>query len=263
MPTHAGQCKRHDGGSAAAVVPIASPASRKHKALALFALTIQNTALVLVTKFSYRETATPYVVSTVIASAELVKLVLSCVLLVASDGQSAARDALREVPSNATRLAIPSALYVVQNNLLFEGMRLLSPTAYMVCSQSKILTSAFCSFLLLVTRITRKQYVALLVLVCGMIMVQGEEGRGQNAPLHGARTGETLRGMVVVFTAAFTSGFAGAYLEKMYKEAGAKKRSIWFRSAQLACFSLPVAMIGSVWCDEERLRKIECLKEGV
>ena len=60
--------------------------------------------------------------------------------------------------------------------------------------------------------------------------------------------------MVVVFTAAFTSGFAGAYLEKMYKEAGAKKRSIWFRNAQLAFFSLPVAMIGSVWCDGERLR---------
>ena len=153
---------------AATAVPTAS---RKHQALALFILTIQNTALVLVTKFSYRTAATPYVVSTVIASAELVKLVLSYVLLVASDGQSAARDALREVPSNATRLAVPSVLYVIQNNLLFEGVRLLSPTAYMVCSQSKILTSAICSVLLLGTRITRKQCVALMVLVCGMIMV--------------------------------------------------------------------------------------------
>jgi UDP-sugar transporter A1/2/3 len=247
---------------AATFVPTTPSPSRRHQALALFILTIQNTALVLVTKFSYRQSATPYVVSTVISSAELVKLVLSCVLLVASDGQSAARDALREVPSNAARLAVPSVLYVIQNNLLFEGVRMLSPTAYMVCSQSKILTSAFCSVLLLGTQITRKQYVALLVLVCGMVMVQGEEGRGQNVPSDRARMGDTLRGMIVVLTAAFTSGFAGAYLEKIYKEVGAKKRSIWFRNAQLACFSLPVAMIGSAWCDGERLRTNEGVFQG-
>ena len=123
--------------SATTAVPIASSASRKRQALALFILTLQNTALVLVTKFSYRQAATPYVVSTVIASSELVKLVLSYILLVASSGQSAARDALREVPSNASCLAVPSLLYVIQNNLLFEGVRLLSPTAFMVCSQEQ------------------------------------------------------------------------------------------------------------------------------
>jgi len=247
---------------AAAVVPSASSGSRKHQALALFILTIQNTALVLVTKFSYRKSATPYVVSTVIASAELVKLVLSYILLVTSDGQSATRDALRELPSNAARLAVPSVLYVIQNNLLFEGVRLLSPTAYMVCSQSKILTSAICSVLLLGTRITRKQYIALLVLVCGMIMVQGEEGRGHDIPSDRARTEDTLRGIITVLTAAFTSGFAGAYLEKMYKEAGSQKRSVWFRNAQLACFSLPVAMIGSAWRDGERLRANKSVFQG-
>ena len=246
----------------ATAVPVASSALRKRQALALFILTMQNTALVLVTKFSYRQSATPYVASTVIASAELVKLFLSCISLVASDGQSAARDALREVPSSALSLAIPSVLYVIQNNLLFEGVRLLSPTAHMVCSQSKILTSAFCSVLLLGTRITRKQHVALLVLVCGMIMVQSEEGRGQNASSDRARTVDTVKGMVAVLTAALTSGFAGAYLEKMYKETGAQKRSVWFRNAQLACFSLPVAMIGSAWRDGERLRANEGVFQG-
>ena len=216
-----------------------------------------------VTKFSYRDSATPYVASTVIASAELVKLILSSILLVASDGRDAATDALREVPSSTPRLAVPSVLYVMQNNLLFEGVRLLSPTAYVVCSQSKILTSAFWSVLLLGTRISRKQYVALLVLVCGMVMVQSEEGRGQNVSTDGAWTGETLRGIVAVFTAACTSGFAGTYLEKLYTQAtGATKQSIWFRNAQLACFSLPVAMIGSAWRDGERLRASEGLFQG-
>ena len=170
----------------AAIVPVASSSRKYYQALALIVLTIQNTALVLVTKFSYRESATPYVASTVIASAELVKLVLSSILLLASDGRDAATDALREVPSNAPRLAVPSVLYVIQNNLLFEGVRLLSPTAYVVCSQSKILTSALCSVLLLGTQISRKQYVALLVLVCGMVMVQSDEGRGHDTSTDGA-----------------------------------------------------------------------------
>eukprot|EP00223_Ostreococcus_mediterraneus_P006160 CAMPEP_0179696138 /NCGR_PEP_ID=MMETSP0936-20121108/6690_1 /TAXON_ID=548131 ORGANISM="Ostreococcus mediterraneus, Strain clade-D-RCC2573" /NCGR_SAMPLE_ID=MMETSP0936 /ASSEMBLY_ACC=CAM_ASM_000574 /LENGTH=172 /DNA_ID=CAMNT_0021569033 /DNA_START=1157 /DNA_END=1675 /DNA_ORIENTATION=- len=93
-------------------------------------------------------------------------------------------------------------------------------------------------------------------------MVQGEKGRGHDVPSDRAQMGETLRGMVAVFTAAFTSGFAGVYLEKMYKEVGAQKRSVWFRNAQLACFSVPVAVIGSGWCDGERLRANEGIFQG-
>ena len=57
--------------------------------------------------------------------------------------------------------------------------------------------------------------------------------------------------------------FHRAYLEKLYTQAsGATKRSVWFRNAQLACFSLPVAMIGSAWRDGERLRASEGLFQG-
>jgi len=263
MPTASsvGKFATNDLVGAPTVVPNASSTSRKYQALVLLILTMQNTALVLITKLSYRKT-TPYVVSTVVTSAELVKLILSCSLLIILDGQSIARDALREVPSNAMRLAVPSILYVIQNNLLFEGVRLLSPTAYMVCSQSKILTSAFCSGLLLGTQIKRKQYVALLVLVCGMIMVQSGERHGTGVPWRGVHNVETLRGMFSVFTASFTSGFAGAYLEKMYKEAGAEKRSIWFRNTQLAFFSLPVAVLCAAWHDGEHFRTNKDVFQG-
>ena len=244
------------------VVPVAQRASRKRQTLALFILTIQNTALVLATKSSYRRSATPYVVSTVIASAELLKLTLSCVVLYVSEGRSATRSALRELPSGAVRLMVPSVLYVVQNNLLFYGVRLLSPVTYMVCTQSKILTSALCSGLILGTRITRKQFLALLVLVCGMVMVQVAEQREQTVPTEGVLKGEVFRGVVAVFIAAFTSGFAGAYLERIYKETGAGKRSLWFRNLQLAYFSLPVAMMGAFWHDGERLHANRGLFQG-
>ena len=46
------------------------------------ALIVQNTALVLVSKFSFaRGVLTPYLVSTVVACSESLKLVASCALL--------------------------------------------------------------------------------------------------------------------------------------------------------------------------------------
>ena len=214
---------------------------------ALLLLTSQNTALVLLTKFSYREQAVPYVVSTVIACSEVAKLVASCLLVAGFDGRIALEGAFREIPSSAFRLALPSVLYVVQNNLLFEGVRLLSPTVYTSCSQSKILTSAFFGVVLLKSRVTRKQIMALCTLVVGMILVQNEGSSGDDK-------GVSLRGLVAVFTASITSGFAGAYLEKMYKGVAddkAVQRSIWFRNAQLACFSVPIAIFTAYWRNGE------------
>lgn len=219
----------------------------------LLLLTLQNTALVLVTKFSYREGTMPYAVSTVIMFSEAVKFVFSCFMVVVCDGHAALKEALRDTATSALRLSLPSVLYVIQNNLLFEGVRTLSPTAYTACSQSKILTSAFFGVMLLKLRITRKQSVALCGLVIGMIMVQN--GDRANVRKEYIRSDSPLYGVVVVFLASCTSGFAGTYLEKMYKEAhvGGIKPSIWFRNAQLSCFSLPIAGFTAYWRDSKTI----------
>ena len=220
---------------------------------ALLLLTLQNTALVLLTKFSYRKSATPYIASTVIAFSECLKLVVSCSLVVVYDGLETLIAAFRDISTSWLRLSLPSVLYVLQNNLLFEGVRLLSPTVYISCSQSKILTSALFGTILLKTRITRKQCISLCMLVVGMIMVQIER-----EPIHGVtvtRSEPPIKGVVLVFTASITSGFAGAYLEKMYKEVAVdgQRRSIWYRNAQLACFSVPVAFGTLYWRDGEQV----------
>ena len=41
-----------------------------------------------------------------------------------------------------------------------------------------------------------------------------------------------------------------------------EKRSIWFRNVQLACFSLPVAVMCTVWRDVERFSTSEDLFQG-
>ena len=223
---------------------------RRCQLIALLLLTFQNTALVLLTKFSYRNDAAPYFVSTAISCSEIVKLLASCALVAKYDGHIALVDAFREIPTNSMRLALPSVLYVIQNNLLFDGVRLLSPLVYTACAQSKILTSAFFGVALLKSRVTRKQFVALCALVVGMVLVQSEDSSGDK------EAGVSLRGLVVVFTASITSGFSGAYLEKMFKEAKetqATPPSIWFRNVQLACFSVPCAIFTACWRDGKNI----------
>lgn len=57
-----------------------------------------------------------------------------------------------------------------------------------------------------------------------------------------------------VFMGSITSGFAGAYLEKMYKEVkNGSKRSIWFRNVQLACFLIAVAFCTKILLDGARV----------
>lgn len=209
------------------------------QAFVLFVLTVQNTALVLATKYTYRTGSAAYSSTTVVVCSEALKLFFSSAILVVHEGKRAAYSAIREVPSNTVSLMLPSVLYVIQNNLLFEGIKLLSPTMYMICSQSKIFTSALFSVLLLEVQLRQRQVLSLVLLACGMVAVQYEEQRGavlsRSHPVH---TSTTLLGMSIVFIAAMISGFAGAYLERMYR---VKQRSVWFRNTQLACFSLPIA----------------------
>ena len=231
--------------------------SQSRQVLTLVVLTLQNTALVFLTKFSYSRGRIPYLTSVVVLCAETMKLVLSCCLLIISEGSVAVREAICGVTVNTVRLAVPSVLYVIQNNLIFCGVQLLSPTLYMVCSQSKILTSACCSVFFLGTKITRKQYAALLLLVCGMVIVQrfDQENAASPSRLDQVSSHRTMEGVFVVFTASFTSGFAGSYLEKLYKEGGSEARTVWFRNAQLACLSLPIAAWAAFWQDGQILRE--------
>lgn len=227
----------------------------------LSALTIQNTALVLCMKLSESR---PYIASIVVASSECVKFTLSCCLVAMFEGKDLLTMAFVEVPEHAPRFALPSLLYVIQNNLLFEGVRLLSPTVYIVCSQSKILTSAFFGVLMLKSRITSRQFLALCSLIYGMILLQSETKAVRDASVHTSGsvaidTSISLKGVLIVLLASTTSGFAGTYLEKMYKDTGKStktttKRSIWFRNVQLACFSIPISLCTAYWQDIERLK---------
>ena len=206
--------------------------------LSLVALVFQNTALVLLMKHSYRKTAHQYSAASVVVVAEAIKFLACFLTLTCTRGKKYALDHLFGIRKELN-LALPCVLYVLQNNLLFDAVRSLPTTVYVVCSQGKTLTSAFFSSHILKRVISRKQWLALFLLASGMIMVQMPENQTIVPSAHSSSN--IIRGLCSVTLACVTSGFSGVYLEKLYKEV--KSNSMVARNMQLSVLSLPVSLL--------------------
>ena len=210
----------------------------------LCSLTVQNTALVLLLKYSYRDSAQQYSTASVVACSEVTKLLVSSALLLNLDGSTALRSAITGLAREGAKLALPSVLYTVQNNLLFHAVRMLDPMVYIVWSQCKVLWSAFFGVLLLRAHITCRQVGSLFLLVYGMILVQSQQEFKSDVPVVEYEDSSRV-GILCVVTAGLTSGFAGAYLERIYTvyTQDTQPYSVWFRNVQLAIFSVPLALL--------------------
>ena len=82
------------------------------------------------------------------------------------------------------------------------------------------------------------------LLVSGMIAVGNSEARS-NGNVTECNSECFLKGVTAVLVASLISGFAGCYLERLFKDGGC----IWSRNIQLCCFSLPSAILTVVLFD--------------
>lgn len=147
-------------------------------------------------------------------------------------------------------LIIPSVLYVIQNNLLFYGAERLSPIVYVVCTQTKILSTAVVSRILLGTKLSARQHLALFLLVSGVVLVQAEGVVKESSHAHPSEG--NVYGVSAVLCASLTSATAGIVLEKVFKstihsESQGSESSVWTRNVQLSLISLPFAFWGCLF----------------
>lgn len=68
-------------------------------------------------------------------------------------------------------MAIPAALYTIANNLQYIGISNLEPATFQVTYQFKIIVTAIFSVFILRQRLTVKKWIALLLLMAGVIVV--------------------------------------------------------------------------------------------
>ncbi|KAG7260306.1 hypothetical protein CRUP_022780 [Coryphaenoides rupestris] len=205
-------------------------ASPRLKYVSLGVLVFQTTSLVLTMRYS--RTTLPsgggegprYLASSAVVVAELMKI-LACLLLVLKEHSysvralsSILRHEIIHKPAETLKLAIPSGIYTLQNNLLYVALSNLDAATYQVTYQLKILTTALFSVSMLGRRLGVYQWLSLLSLMAGVALVQWPSDSPGAEAKEARPTGSPFVGVAAVLVACCSSGFAGVYFEKILKE---------------------------------------------
>jgi multidrug transporter EmrE-like cation transporter len=238
-------------------------------------LVVQSTSIVLLMRYSRTRPAAqdnigpPYLASAAVLMAEVLKLPV-CTMMAAYTlgGLGPLCDLLRTELfgsgfADTLKCSIPAMAFTVQGNLLFVALENLEAPTYQVSYQCKTLFTALFSVVLLGRQLKQSQWVALVLLVAGTVLVSD--------PFHAAPKKETGKesfaaGIASVLGAALLSASSSVYFEMMLKKAPSSPAvaaaSLWLRNIQLGIFATPLAgraMLlkdGAVVGDPHRLRQI-------
>mmetsp|Transcript_12118 Transcript_12118/g.18148 ORF Transcript_12118/g.18148 Transcript_12118/m.18148 type:complete len:435 (-) Transcript_12118:107-1411(-) len=216
------------------------------KILALLALVVQNSGLTIAMRMS-RISKSPtnlYSASTAVAVSEFLKTFL-CVLSFCYSRRKDSTSILQSLEiarkesfgdwKDTMRVAVPSGLYVLQNNLQYLATSNLPAEVYQVLIQMKLIATALFSMKILNKFQSTGQWICIGFLTIGLAIVQLSCGsvKLENVNL--------LIGLTSVFFSCLTSGYAGTYHEVTLK---AKNASLIVRNIQMSSISLVLALIG-------------------
>jgi len=227
------------------------------KYMALTLLVFQGSAHAIAIRYSKTVGATSYIASTTVVVAELYKflITLAFVLFVDyKDTPSSERFAIvQRLIMTSSKASIPAILYALQNNLVFIALANLEAASFQVMYQTKIITTAIFSVLILGRKMSITEIISLLLLFQGVVLVQlppcpevdqekilAQEEAGKN----------TFLGFMVVCAISCTSGFAGVYLEKILKSGSG---SAYARNLQLAFWGFIFSVVMMLYYDGDEI----------
>ena len=211
------------------------------KYVSLVLLVFFTSAQVLCMRYAQTLPGDKYNSSTAVILGEVMKLVMSFLLLsLEKKSMYSAFLQLRNEVNCYSRdvllQGVPAIMYTIQNNANYIATANLEAAVFQVCSQLKLLTAAIFSVTFLKKYISSMQWVSLVILGCGVVLVQMDP----NASSSG-KSSNMFVGMISIVVASCTSGFAGVFMEKMFKDS---KFSLWSRNVWLALYSILVSVIG-------------------
>ncbi|KAJ2955669.1 hypothetical protein NQZ79_g8364 [Umbelopsis isabellina] len=244
LPVH-GQTRKNQ------INPIAS----KRTQLALIVLIIQNSTLVLMMHYSriaQSPEQTLYIASTAVFMAEMIKIAACLSAVYYENGSTRFQQVIRKDLfgnyKEILKMTIPSGLYAIQNNLLYVALSNLEAATFQVTYQLKILSTAIFSVLLLGTSLTRSKWLALILLMAGVTLVQ-LQGSTSNPEEKDNNQNHTV-GLMAVMASCVSSGFAGCYFEKILKSSDT---SMWIRNIQLGISGATFSLLAVILYDYPRI----------
>ncbi|XP_029013472.1 UDP-galactose translocator-like isoform X2 [Betta splendens] len=184
--------------------------------------------------------------------AEVLK-VLTCLLIILLQKRFSVKDTVLLLLDSIVlqyrdtlKLAVPSLIYTLQNNLQYIAISNLPAATFQVTYQLKILTTALFSVLMLRKSLSRVQWISLLLLFSGVAIVQMQQEGNKEASVKDSSGQNYMVGLVAVVISCLSSGFAGVYFEKILKGSSA---SVWIRNVQLGIFGTGLGLLGLWWND--------------
>ncbi|XP_029361429.1 UDP-galactose translocator [Echeneis naucrates] len=229
-----------------------SEVNRKLKYISLAVLVVQNASLILSIRYVRTLPGDHFFTTSAVVMAEVLK-VLTCLLIILLQKRFSVKlttlflvDSVLLQYKDTLKLAVPSLIYTLQNNLQYIAISNLPAATFQVTYQLKILTTALFSVLMLRKSLSRVQWVSLLLLFAGVAVVQVQQEGNKEASVSGTNNQNYMVGLVAVVISCLSSGFAGVYFEKILKGSSA---SVWVRNVQLGIFGTALGMLGLWWND--------------
>lgn len=231
-----------------------SDGHKKLKYISLSVLVVQNASLILSIRYVRTLPGDRFFATSAVVMAEILK-VLTCLVLILLQKRCSVKetalllyDAVVVQYRDTLKLAVPSLIYTLQNNLQYIAISNLPAATFQVTYQLKILTTALFSVLMLRKSLSRVQWFSLLLLFTGVAIVQvQQEKTKESSNMAGGGVEQNYgAGLVAVVISCLSSGFAGVYFEKILKGSSA---SVWVRNVQLGIFGTALGLLGLWWRD--------------
>mmetsp|Transcript_13631 Transcript_13631/g.28583 ORF Transcript_13631/g.28583 Transcript_13631/m.28583 type:complete len:361 (-) Transcript_13631:276-1358(-) len=242
--------------SNAKVAPVDFFASPTFKMILLIGMVLQNSATVLVGRYTRAgiRVEDQYSVNHLIVITEIGKFLLSCVFEhVTTNGAltKSIRENIIDRPRDALKIMIPALLYLVQNTLLYVALSNLTAPLFQVTYQAKLVTTAIVSVIMLNRKYSPQQWVCLVALSVGVAVVvldKQDDSKKKDDDVMAPQS--LIVGLTAVSVACFSSALAGVYFEKVVKNPSGGKQipvSVWMRNMQLAFFTIVIAVFQGLW----------------
>lgn len=229
-----------------------SEVNKKLKYISLAVLVVQNASLILSIRYVRTLPGDHFFATSAVVMAEILK-VLACLVLILIQKRFSVKetsllllDAVVFQYKDTLKLAVPSLIYTLQNNLQYIAISNLPAATFQVTYQLKILTTALFSVLMLRKSLSRVQWISLLLLFTGVGIVQVQQDQQKEASVLGGSSQNYVAGLVAVVVSCLSSGFAGVYFEKILKGSSA---SVWVRNVQLGVFGTALGLLGLWWSE--------------
>ncbi|BGP17135.1 hypothetical protein JCM10213_005243 [Rhodosporidiobolus nylandii] len=229
------------GGSPAAASNVTAPSPRPSslfspRTIALALLVVQNASVSILTRLS-RTSASGvlYNPAAAVFTTELVKFALSLSALarqrsrlaggkgrtsgILGHAVAAVGDLARNQKGECVKLAVPAALYALQNTLLYTALTNLDAATYQTTYQLKLLTAALFSILFFRRSLSPAKWFSLFLLTLGVAIVQLDTVDPSSSSNPHAAAQDPKKGFAAIFAACVSSGLAGAWFEYVLKSA--------------------------------------------